>query len=238
MTRTTTRSLALGVLVALATTAAVVACSTEPARRAAPQIFDLESGASVGLDPTPAAERVVIPAAQLEELLEGLLAEHAELVAAVMEAAADGDDTDDAVAALRANTVELTGAINTVYGPAGAAAFDQLWGQHTQFFAEYAVAAGDGDEDRRRSASEKLHDYHVDFSSFADTATDGRAPAEAVVGLLHTHVADLTGFVDAHVAGDDERAAAYLESAREYMSVIAEALAGAISAQDPQRFPG
>lgn len=212
-------------------------CSSEPEQRAAPQIFDLEAGTSVGLDPEPAAARTVVPAADLEALLADLLGEHAELVADVMTAAADGDSTTESVAALQANTVELTGAINLVYGPDGAAAFDQLWGQHTQFFAEYAVASGDGDQVRKDEASAKLHDYHLDFSSFADTATGGTAPAAVVIELLHNHVADLTGYIDAHTSGDQAEAADRLESATSYMTVIADALAGAIAAQDPERFP-
>jgi hypothetical protein len=58
-----------------------------------------------------------------------------------------------------------------------------------------------------------------------------------VVDLLHTHVEDLTGYIDAHSSGDDAEAQARLASATSYMSVIAEALAGAIAAQNPQRFP-
>lgn len=230
--------LIVGLVAGLGVVGLAVSCAGDPGERAAPEIFDLEAGTSVGLDPAPAAEGVVIPAAELESLLGELLGEHAELVARVMVAAADGDDTADAVDALQANTVELTGAMNTVYGPTGAGAFDQLWGQHTQFFAEYAVASGDGDEGRRDRAYAKLHDYHVDFASFADTATGGTAPAEVVVGLLHTHVEDLTRFIDAHTAGDDAAAEEHLRSAMDYMPVIADALAGAIAAQDPQRFPG
>jgi hypothetical protein len=223
--------------IAVVLVAGIGGCSSEPEQRAAPEIFDLEAGTSVGLDPQPAAERTVVPAADLEALLADLLGEHAELVADVMTAAADGDSTEESVEQLQANTVELTAAINLVYGPDGAAAFDQLWGQHTQFFAEYAVASGDGDRVRQDTAYAKLHDYHLDFSSFADTATGGTAPAEVVIELLHNHVSDLTGYIDAHTSGDAEEAAERLESATSYMSVIADALAGAIAAQDPERFP-
>ena len=202
--------LIVGLVVGLGVVGLAVSCAGDPGERAAPEIFDLEAGTSVGLDPAPAAEGVVIPAAELESLLGELLGEHAELVARVMVAAADGDDTADAVDALQANTVELTGAMNTVYGPTG----------------------------RRDRAYAKLHDYHIDFASFADTATGGTAPAEVVVGLLHTHVEDLTRFIDAHTAGDDAAAEEHLRSAMDYMPVIADALAGAIAAQDPQRFPG
>lgn len=226
-----------GLAVAAVVAVPVQACTSERSERAAPVIFDLEGGTTDGLDPTAAATGAVVPAADLESLLEDLLAEHAELVADVMVAAADGTDDEQAVAALKANSVELTGAINLVYGPTGAAAFDQLWGQHTQFFADYAVAAGDDDQERRDEAMSKLHDYHLDFASFSDTATGGQAPAEVVVDLLHTHVEDLTGYIDAYSSGDDAEAQARLASATSYMSVIAEALAGAIAAQNPQRFP-
>lgn len=119
--------------------------------------------------------------------------------------AADGTDTDRAVKLLRENTSSLAQAIGLVYGPDGAAAVDQLWSQHTQFYA--------------------------------DAATAGAASADIIAQMLHTQAAELTGFINAHVDGDAVEERARFDAAQSYMVVIAGALAGATSQQNPERFP-
>lgn len=222
--------------------AAVTACTgaNRPVH-ASPQVFKISEPPTVTLPAAAAfaamATGPVMGQADLQAALTTLLGEHADLVAAVMRSAADDQPDRGAVAALQANTRRLTDAIGTVYGADGAGAFQQLWGQHSQFFADYATAAGDGDGTARQQALDRLDDYHRDFASFADTATAGAAPAAAVQGLLRAHVADLTAYVEAYASGDGREASRRLGAARSYMGVIAGALAGAISKQDPVRFP-
>ena len=199
--------------------------------------FNLRDDPSAGIAPVDPTRGAVLPAADLHALLDSLLSEHSALAVHLMRATADGSATDRVAVtkALAANTESLTGAIGIVYGPEGARAFDQLWKQHIQFFADYAAATS---ATKRAKALADLHDYNMDFSSFTATATGGRAPLEAVVGLLHTHIAQLTAQSDAYRKRDYVAAVAHQHEARMHMYEISAALAGAISGQQPAVFPG
>ncbi len=181
----------------------------------------------------------VAPAPDLRILLQTLLAEHSELAIQTMRSIIDETADRDALReAITVNTDALTEAVGLVYGPSGARAFDQLWTQHIEFFAVYADALGHGDDDAATEARDQLEDYVVDFSSFCSTATGGRAPEEAMKGLLHDHVGQLLGQADQWAAGDWAAAYTSQSEAHAHAAVIAEALAGAISAQQPDAFPG
>ncbi len=198
--------------------------------------FDLRDDPAKAIPPVDPTRSDVAPSAVLHQLLDALLSEHSALAVHLMRAVVDGGPADrDAVTkSLAANTKSLTGAIGLVYGPDGARAFDQLWKQHIQFFANYAAAKS---KSARAKALADLHDYQTDFSSFTATATDGLAPLEAVLGLLHTHVAQFTAQSDAYREHDYVAAVRHQHEAREHMYEIAAALAGAISTQQPQAFP-
>ena len=199
--------------------------------------FDLRDDPSADIAPVDPTRGAVLPAADLHRLLDSLLSEHSALAVHLMRATADGSarDRSSVTKALAANTKSLSGAIGIVYGPEGARAFDQLWKQHIQFFADYAAATSNA---KRTKALADLHDYTMDFSSFTATATGGLAPLEAVVGLLHTHIAQLTAQSDAYRKHDYVSAVAHQHEARTHMYEISAALAGAISGQQPAIFPG
>ena len=198
--------------------------------------FDLRDDPAKAIPPVDPARADVAPSAVLHQLLDALLSEHSALAVHLMRAVVDGGPADrDAVTkALAANTKSLTGAIGLVYGPDGARAFDQLWKQHIQFFANYAAATS---KSARTKALADLHDYQTDFSSFTATATEGLAPLEAVLGLLHTHVEQFTTQSDAYRDHDYVAAVQHQHEAREHMYQIAAALAGAIATQQPEAFP-
>ena len=198
--------------------------------------FDLNDDPAKTIAQVDPSRSAVVDAAVLHQLLDSLLSEHSALAVHLMRAVVDGAPADrDAVTkALSANTTSLTGAIGLVYGPEGARAFDQLWKQHIQFFANYAAATS---KSARTKALSDLHDYQTDFSSFTATATSGLAPLEAVVELLHTHIAQLTAQSDAYRARDYEAAVQHQHDAREHMYEISAALAGAIATQQPKAFP-
>ena len=214
------------------------ACGTETrAQTPHAATFDLHDDPAADIAPVDATRTAVLPAADLHALLDSLLSEHSALAVHLMRAATDGTPGDRAAVtkALAQNTDSLTGAIGIVYGPDGARAFDQLWKQHIQFFADYAAARSDA---ARTEALADLRDYSMDFSSFTATATGGLAPLEAVVGLLHTHITQLTAAADAYRRKDYAGAVRHQHEARSHMYDIAGALAGAISTQQPAVFPG
>lgn len=197
--------------------------------------------ASLTGDPTPgaiSAEEPVLDAADLRLLLEHLLGEHAIVVSGASAAVADGGAVVDALAAVRPNTDRLAGAIGLVYGDVGAQAFVSLWSQHVAFFADRGAASRSGDQAGISEADRHLQHYERDFGSFASTATAGGLPAEIVTLLLEGHVGDVNGFVDAHLAGDGEAAAAAIATGYQRVADIGAGLATAISAQGPRAFPG
>jgi len=200
------------------------------------ETFSLTDDPRLAISPVDPLRGKLISAAELHGLLDHLLSEHSALAVHMMRAIAD-DSADLAVVkrTLASNTTDLTGAIGLTYGPDGAFAFDQLWKRHIQFFADYAAATT---EPQRNKAMRDLHDYNMDFSSFTATATGGRAPLSAVVGLIHTHVAQLISQIDAYRRGDMVSAVAHQHEARVHMYEISAALAGALADQQPVAFPG
>ncbi len=236
------RRRAIGLLVAGALLAGVLAGCAEDLGdegEATLEIIDLDRELAAGVAEVEPARVNVLPAADLRLLLERLLGWHGALTVDVMRAAANDDpDLSWAIDALQENTAALTGAVGVVYGRTGAAAFDQLWTAHTQFFLDYARARGDGDDEAAQAARDDLGDYQRDFASFFATATGGTAPIEVVEGLLDTHVTQLLDQLDAFVDGDPAAATDLAHDAHEYLFTVAQALTGAIAAQDPVAFAG
>ncbi len=139
---------------------------------------------------------------------------------------------------LTPNTDELTITIGVVYGPDGAAAFDQLWTNHIEFFNDYAAARGASDDDAAAEATASLGHYESDFSSYIDTATSGEADFHDVLHMLHSHVAQLLEQADAWADGDYPLAMKLGVEAHQHMDAIANALATGIALQQPRVFTG
>ena len=217
----------------------VVGCTATSADKSAtaakPKTFALKSDPRDNISSVDPTRGKVMSNVELRQLLDRLLSEHSALAVQMMRSIVDRSPDEVAITnALLENTDDLTGAIGVVYGPDGAFAFDQLWKQHIQFFANYAEAT---DGRSRAKALSDLHDYQMDFSSFTTTATGGRLPLKAVVSLLHTHVAQLVAQLDAYRAGNLTEAVTHQHEARVHMYEISAGLAGAIADQQPLVFP-
>ena len=228
------RRLATTVLLVALPAGLLGACgsSSSPSDATSPvTVFNIAADPGVNL-PAAATGHARLTTAVLRTDLNAVLAQHAVLVAALMhEVGAGNDNPVAAIRALAANTKSLTDAISLVYGRAGGRAFAQLWEQHTQFFIDYAHADRVGDGSAKRLAIRRLVDYQNDFASFVSTATAGGASLVAVTALLHTHVEDLTSYIDADVAGHTAEAKQLLTQTVAHMHVIAKAIADAIAAQ-------
>ncbi|MCC5949380.1 MAG: hypothetical protein JJT89_13105 [Nitriliruptoraceae bacterium] len=184
-----------------------------------------------------ASEEAVLDASALRLTLEQLLGDHVLLVADTAAAHAAGLDVEDAMARLEPNTDALVGAIGLVYGEVGADAFASLWTQHIAFLLDHARGTGDGDREVVEEAEEHLHHYEQGFGTFTATATEGALPADVVADLLGVHVADITGYVDARLAGDEVRAVEALIGGHDLAADIGAALATTIADQGPNAFP-
>jgi hypothetical protein len=184
------------------------------------------------------SETAVVSAAQLRLMLEQLLGEHVLLIAGAATDHVDGQTTDASLAVVADNTQALTEAIGLVYGDVGARAFASLWSQHVAFFLDHARGTADGDREAVDEAADHLEHYEQGFGSFTATATGGALPADAVAQLLSVHVADINGYVAAHLDADPETGAVTLAAGHDYAADIGATLAAAFAGQGPTAFPG
>jgi hypothetical protein len=230
------------VLVAALVVSVLSGCTDDP------DIGNAATAAAVAAPPVEvtadAAEGVlrsgtaVVSAGQLRLMLEQLLGEHVLLIAGAATDHAGGQTTDASLAVVADNTQALTDAIGLVYGDVGARAFSSLWSQHIAFFLDHARGTADGDREAVDEAADHLEHYEQGFGSFTATATGGALPADAVAQLLKVHVADINGYVAAHLDADPETGAVTLAAGHDYAADIGATLAAAVAGQGPRAFPG
>ncbi|MEO6988537.1 MAG: hypothetical protein ABI239_07805 [Aquihabitans sp.] len=175
------------------------------------------------------------PASGLRSTLTAGLTEHVYLAGiAVYSAVNVPDDFDAAAATLDENSVALSEAITSVYGEDAGDAFLELWRAHIGMFVDYTNAKAAGDDKAAQAAQDELADYGVEFGDFIEGANPN-LPSEAIQASLQEHVKTLSAAIDATVAGDAD-AFSDLRVAAGHMSMTAEALAGGISQQMPEKF--
>ncbi len=181
--------------------------------------------------PNPATK-----AADLRVLLNTLEKEHVALAAAAVRNGFDGVPSFEASAdALDANSVALSEAVGSVYGPEAAEKFLEIWRSHIGFFVNYTVSAKKGDAAGMAKAVEDLGGYADAIADFLSGANEN-LPREAVKGLVLEHVGHLKSAVDAYGAGNFAGSYASQHDAHEQIGNIADALAGAIVKQKPEAF--
>ena len=188
-----------------------------------------------------AAPSVDTPAATLTRDLTGMLVDHEYLAgAAVLTAVQAGGNLEDptfkaAAGALDNNSVALSEAIASVYGPQAGEQFLSLWRNHIGFFVDYTLGRATNNEAMTTQASQKLDGYRADFGAFIEGATEGALPQSAVAEALLPHVNATKEAIDLVVAGDGE-AFNQLREAAGHMPMIATTLSGAIVQQFPDKF--
>ncbi len=175
-------------------------------------------------------------AAGLRAVLNNLQAQHVDLASAATRAGFDGSPMFEASAgALDSNSVALSKAVGSVYGAEAEAKFLEIWRSHITFFVNYTVAAKSGDQAGMDKAVSDLNGYVSAISDLLGGATG--LPKEAVASLVTEHVGLLKNAVDKHGAGDYAGSYAAQQEAREQITTkIADALAGAIVKQNPDKF--
>jgi hypothetical protein len=177
------------------------------------------------------------PAAELRVALDRLLGEHLLIAGEAMRTGLVGSPASEpARATLEENTKNLSSAIGLVYGPEAEVAFGDLWRKHIDAYLDYidGVLADDLAEKERTLSI--LRGYGPEFGAFIASANN-QLPADAVADLIHHHVEALIGQVNAFAAEDYPRAFSTVHEAYGHMFTVGDALAGAIAAQFPDRFP-
>jgi len=193
---------------------------------------------AVPATPTPAPRPApTITASELKVVLNNLLSEHVWLASAATGAALQGRkaDFDAAASTLDANSVEISKAIGTVYGPGAETAFLALWRKHIGMVVDYTTGLATKNKAKQDKAVGDLVAYTQEFGAFLASANPNLTK-DAVAGLVKEHVLTLKAVIDAQGAKDPAKAYAAMRSAAGHMSMIANPLADAIVKQFPAKF--
>jgi copper chaperone CopZ len=178
-------------------------------------------------------------AADLRVELNSLLGEHVLIAAVATSHALGGRDAafKGAVDGLDANSVDISRAIGSVYGPDAEKAFLPLWRKHIGFFVDYTSGVATKDKAKQEKAVADLVSYSSDFGAFLNSANPN-LPKNVVADFVKGHILTLKEVVDAQAAGDWPKAYAATRSAYGHMHMIGDPLAAAIAKQFPQKFSG
>ncbi|HXI15951.1 MAG TPA: copper amine oxidase N-terminal domain-containing protein, partial [Chloroflexota bacterium] len=232
------RTVALGTLPALLLVAACGPQSTS-STGASPA-----STSRAGAAPTGAAGTSVssvtsaTKAAELRSGLNTLLVEHLYLAGAATGGALGGRDAEfkGAADALDMNSVDVSKAIGSAYGPDAEKAFLPLWRSHIGFVVDYTQGVAAKDQSKADKAVADLVKYTQDSGAFFNSANG--LPRETVAKLLETHVLTLKDVVDAQASGDASKTYVAARKAAGHMHMVGDPLADATAKKFPDKFPG
>ncbi len=184
----------------------------------------------------PGATIAFSPRSELRLTLGRLLGEHLVLSAEAMRAGLAGaPDFADATAALAANTDELAGAIEVIYGADAGAAFGQIWTRHIDAYLAYIRAEAANDAAARGQTLATLRQYHTEIADFL-VAANPKLDRTGLETMIRHHVEALIAQVEAHKAGDYRRSVTVTREAYGHMFSVGDGLAAAIADQFPKRF--
>ncbi|MBI3742492.1 MAG: copper amine oxidase N-terminal domain-containing protein, partial [Chloroflexi bacterium] len=105
------------------------------------------------------------------------------------------------------------------------------------FIVDYTTGLAAKDKTKSEKAVNDLLAYADDFGAFLNSANPN-LPKAAVSDLVKTHIVTLKDVIDAQAAGDYVKAYTATRKAFAHMDLIANALAGAIAKQFPDKFDG
>jgi hypothetical protein len=128
------------------------------------------------------------PTDQLSSALARLLGEHVEIAIDTMRAGVDGAPEFEAAAgALNANTEDIAGAMDSLFGAERAEAFNQLWADHINLFVEYTVAVAENDEAAKSDVAARFDQVVNRFGTSLENTTDGEVDADVVRRAMTGH---------------------------------------------------
>jgi hypothetical protein len=217
------RSIALFAILALAA-AATAAATLKPKPMSSMPMSQMSHMSSGAASPK---------AVQLRIALNELLGEHAILaIQATQRGLVGGKDFATVAKQLDANSVAISKAIGSAYGPAAAKQFlngKNLWRAHIRDFVAYTVATAKHDPAAQKKAVASLQAYIQTQATFFAKATG--LPRAALVNDLTAHVLQLKGQLDAFAAGRYAQSYALTVAAYDHMGMTADLLASAIAKQ-------
>ncbi|HEU5386160.1 MAG TPA: hypothetical protein VFV73_09695 [Streptosporangiaceae bacterium] len=178
------------------------------------------------------------PLTRLRSALGELLGEHMQLVVDAMGAALRGGPEFKADAAqVNADTAQLAGAFGVMFGPASAAKFTSVWGDHVDALVSYSGAVATKNQKGENQALAQLAAFEKHLATFLSTSTDGRLTAPSLSDVLHMHDRDLVEQLDAYARGDYSTAYNVAYEGYQHMFAVSDTLSGAIGPTIAARLP-
>lgn len=185
----------LAVVCLLVAAAAAVSCQAPAPRRSAGQPVAHQHHEEAA--PPPSAADAALQ-------LQVLLGHHSILAAELMRGRLRGDDayTKAAAAAAEKNTQAMASLVDSLFGPAAAAQFTELWSGHITALADYAGGLAKHDAAARDGATARLETFERTLAAFFAGASKGRLSQQAAQAAVLMHVQHLLQQADAYAAHD------------------------------------
>jgi hypothetical protein len=169
--------------------------------------------------------------------LRDLWVEHVFWIRSYVLATQAGDEAQRQVAETEvvSNAKALAGTIAPFYGQAAADGLLTLLAGHWGAVRDFNTATVRHSEAGRIQATQDLTANAHEIAKFLSGANP-YLPEDAVFGLLAAHGAHHVAQIDQITAGDFQQEAVTWQAMRTHMLVIADAIAGALAKQFPDRF--
>ncbi len=200
--------------------------------------FGLGNALASTLLPPAVAAALKVPSWQLRSELARLLGEHVVLVIGASRAAVlNGADFDATARALDANTRDLAGAVDTLFGAKAASDFQRIWADHVDALMAYSAGVVARDTARQADAEQKLSGFEEQLSGFLAGATGNRVSSTALSDAFREHDEMLLRDVDAFAAKKYQEAHDSAYTMYQEMFDLAAKLSSAIGATVAARLP-
>jgi hypothetical protein len=220
----------------LAVTLALAGCNqaTPPADTAAAPEAATEAPAAEA--PAPAAEAAAVPAPQLQAAMRDLWHGHIVHARDYALAVHAGNDADAKAAAdaVVANAKDIAGAVAGFYGKAGG---DQMLTLLAGHWGAVKAMTDARAKDDKAGVDKAMADLTANASEIAKflAAANPNLPEDTVRGLLLAHGAHHSSQINLIMSGDTAGEATEWTAMQAHMDMIADALAGAIAKQFPEK---
>lgn len=178
-------------------------------------------------------------AADLRARLDLLLGEHVIVITkeSLAATANRADEYAGYATLLTINGSDLSGVMSSAFGASAAARFDQIWSAQNNYFVDYTVGVVSHDDKKTSGAASSLVNGFVpDFAKFLNSMSS--IPLEPITQLATEQVLEAKAIIDDQAALNNAKMFLDLHRAYAQASRIGHALASAIAARFPDKFPG
>jgi hypothetical protein len=177
------------------------------------------------------------PAADLRSDLDHLLSEHFVFATlAMMKRYSGAKDADQAYNALDQNAKNMTPAIASIYGDAGAKEFERIFTSHNKYTDDYVKALKKNDTKAVQQAEANIKGFVNEFAAFLSTATAGKLPKGPAADAIREHEKWVQDTFDLYAKGDYKASYQNYRKGYKQMFTISKVLATAITTQFPDKF--